>query len=61
MVFTVVPSLEDDAKTKSAVAFTADVEADTQAMLDYQAESTGATFKAGAAFESVGPRRSRTP
>jgi hypothetical protein len=42
-----------DAKTKSAIAFTADVEADTQAMLDYQAESTGATFKAGAAFESA--------
>ncbi len=42
-----------DAKTKSAIAFTADVEADTNAMLDYQAESTGATFKAGAAFESA--------
>jgi len=42
-----------DAKTKSAVAFTADIEADTAAMLAYQAESTGTTFKAGAAFESA--------
>ena len=41
------------AKTASAKAFTADVEDDAAAILAYQPESEGATFKAGAAFESA--------
>jgi len=41
------------AKTASASAFTTDVEADAAAILAYQPESEGETFKAGEAFGSA--------
>jgi len=40
-------------KVAAAEAFTADVKADPDAILAYQPETTGADFKAGAAFDSA--------
>ncbi len=40
-------------KVAAAKSFTADVKADTSAILAYQPETTGANFKAGAAFDSA--------